>query len=155
IERARLYASSAGINQFQLNDQTVGDTLLAPGWSVYPRRLRYETHDVTSLVTPGDNVVGAVVADGWWRGDLTWEMHRNVYGDRLGLLAQLEVTYSDGTVEAIATDESWQSSHGPILRADLYNGESFDARVEADAWKVVETFEPEVGPLVARAGPPV
>ncbi len=105
IERARLYATSAGINQLHLNGLVVGDTLLAPGWSAYPERLRYETHDVTALVAPGENVIGAVVADGWWRGYLGWDMQHDVYGDRLGLLAQLEVTFSDGTVETIATDD--------------------------------------------------
>jgi alpha-L-rhamnosidase len=165
IERARLYATSAGINQLQLNGQVVGDTLLAPGWSMYDQRLRYETHDVTALVAPGENAIGAVVADGWWRGHLSWEMRRNVYGDRIGLLAQLEITYSDGTVETIATDATWQTSLGPILTADLYNGESFDARVRLDgwstagfddsAWSDAETFTPKVGRLVARAGPPV
>ena len=99
IERARLYATSAGVNQLHLNGAVVGDTVLAPGWSTYDQRLRYETHDVTAIVSPGENAIGAVVADGWWRGHLSWEMMRNVYGDRLGLLAQLEITYSDGTTE--------------------------------------------------------
>ncbi len=165
IERARLYATSAGINQLQLNGQVVGDTLLAPGWSMYDQRLRYETHDVTALVAPGANAIGAVVADGWWRGYLGWEMMRNVYGDRIGLLAQLEISYSDGTTETIATDATWRTSSGPILSADLYNGESFDARLRLDgwstagfddsAWSAAETFAPTVGRLVARAGPPV
>jgi alpha-L-rhamnosidase len=165
IERARLYATSAGINQLHLNGAVVGDTLLAPGWSTYPERLRYETHDVTALVAPGENVIGAVVADGWWRGHLGWIMKRNAYGDRLGLFAQLEVTYSDGTTETIATDATWRTSVGPVLCADLYNGESFDARLQLDGWSAVgfddsawspaETFVPAVGRLVARQGPPV
>jgi alpha-L-rhamnosidase len=97
IERARLYATSAGVHQLQLNGDIVGDRVLSPGWSAYASRLRYETHDVTHAVSTGDNVMGAVVADGWWMGYLTWQMRRNVYGDQLGLLAQLEITYSDGT----------------------------------------------------------
>jgi alpha-L-rhamnosidase len=165
IERARLYATSAGINQLSLNGAVVGDTLLAPGWSAYDHRLRYETHDVTAVVAPGENAIGAVVADGWWRGYLGWEMRRNVYGDRLGLFAQLEITYSDGAVDTIATDASWRTSYGPILSADLYNGESFDARLRQDGWSVAgfddstwsaaETFAPAVGRLVPRTGPPV
>jgi alpha-L-rhamnosidase len=165
IERARLYATSAGINQLYCNGEVVGDTVLAPGWSAYGTRLRYETHDVATLVAPGDNVLGAVVADGWWRGYLGWEMLRNVYGDRLGLLAQLEVTYSDGHVETIATDAEWCTATGPWLKADLYNGEMYDACLELgdwsspgfdDAtWSAAAPFAPDVGPLVARQGPPV
>ena len=124
IERARLYVTSAGIHELHLNGEAIGDTVLAPGWSAYADRLRYDTHDVTDHVSLGDNVLGAVVADGWWRGNLTWEMKRDVYGDRLGLLAQLEVSYSDGTEETVGTDRDWLTSPGPILSADLYNGES-------------------------------
>jgi len=165
IERARLYATSAGINTLHCNGEVVGDTLLAPGWSSYQYRIRYETHDVTALVAPGDNVLGAVVADGWWRGNLTWEMRRNVYGDRLGLFAQLEVTYSDGHLETVATDTAWRTATGPWMAADLYNGETYDARRRVDgwsspgfddaAWTPAEPFAPEVGPVVARQGPPV
>ena len=91
IERARLYATSAGVNQLHLNGAVVGTSVLSPGWSAYASRLRYETHDVTDALSLGENVIGAVVADGWWTGNLTWQMRRNVYGDRLGLLAQLEI----------------------------------------------------------------
>jgi alpha-L-rhamnosidase len=165
IERARLYVTSAGINQLHLNGGPVGDTVLAPGWSAYADRIRYETHDVTGHVHPGENVLGAVVADGWWRGFLTWEMKRDVYGDRLGLLAQLEVTYSDGTGETIGTDPNWTSSAGPVLSADLYNGESFDARIDLGGWSRpgfddskwggTEVFSPLVGDLVSPIAPPV
>jgi alpha-L-rhamnosidase len=165
VVRARLYATSAGINQLHLNGAVVGDTVLAPGWSAYEKRLRYETHDVTEQIVAGDNVIGAVVADGWWKGHLTWEMTRNVYGDRLGLLAQLEITWSDSSVETVATDATWRTSTGPVIDADLYNGESYDARLYMDgwsepgfddaSWNAAERFEPAVGALVAREGPPV
>jgi alpha-L-rhamnosidase len=165
VERARLYVTSAGINQCFLNGEAVGDTLLAPGWSAYDERLRYETHDVTALLRVGENGFGAVVADGWWRGYLSWEMQRNVYGEQLGFFAQLEIEYADGYVATMVTDSSWRSSYGPILRADLYNGEAFDARLGVDdwsqagfddsSWNAVEEFSPAVGRLVARAGPPV
>ena len=165
IERARLYATSAGINQLHLNGQVVGTSLLAPGWSAYADRLRYETHDVTDLLSTGANVLGAVVADGWWRGYLTWEMLRDVYGDRHGLLAQLEVTYSDGSTETFGTGANWVTSDGPIQTADLYNGEAFDARLVMDGWDspgfddsgwhATEVFSPKVGRLVSPMAPPV
>ena len=165
IQRARLYVTSAGIHELHLNGEAIGDTVLAPGWSAYADRLRYDTHDVTDHVTLGDNVLGAVVADGWWRGNLTWEMKRDVYGDRLGLLAQLEVGYSDGTEETIGTDRDWLTSPGPILSADLYNGESYDARIDLGRWSSpgyddaewgpTEAFNPVVGQLVAPIAPPV
>lgn len=165
IVRARLYATSAGINQLQLNGRVVGRSVLSPGWSAYASRLRYETHDVTDQVCLGENVIGAVVADGWWAGYLTWQMRRNVYGDELGLLAQLEVRFSDGTTRIVGTGPDWQTSDGPIVDADLYNGEVFDARIDRDGWSHpgyddstwggAALFEPTVGDLVAPTAPPV
>ncbi len=165
IERARLYATSAGVYQLHLNGEVMGTSVLAPGWSAYASRIRYETHDLTGLVNFGENVLGAIVADGWWRGNLTWEMKRNVYGDRHGLLAQLELVYSDGSTECVATDSGWVTSAGPILNADLYNGESYDARIDLDGWSTpgyddagwstAEVFSPVVGELVAPMAPPV
>ena len=130
VSRARLYATSAGVHRLEVNGAVVGDQVLAPGWTSYRHRLHYETYDVTDLLQDGANVLGAVVADGWWRGHLTWEMERNVYGARLGLLAQLEITYDDGSTEVIATSDDWTCSRGPILASDLYNGETYDARLE-------------------------
>ena len=165
IERARLYVTSAGINRLHLNGGVVGTSVLAPGWSAYAAHLRYETHDVSDQVSIGDNVIGAVVADGWWRGYLTWQMKRNVYGDRLGLLAQLEVFFSDGTAKTVVTDAGWRTSVGPCVDADLYNGEVYDARIDLDGWSTagfddstwgdVEVFGPTVGDLVAPTAPPV
>ncbi len=165
IERARLYVTSAVIHHLHLNGEPVGDSVLAPGWSAYADRLRYETHDITGSAALGENVLGAVVADGWWRGFLTWEMKRNVYGDRLGLLTQLEVTYSDGSGETIGTNADWLTSTGPIVNADLYNGESYDARIELGGWSSAgyddsgwggtQVFSPMVGELVASIAPPV
>jgi alpha-L-rhamnosidase len=165
IERARLYVTSAGVHRLHLNGAVVGDAVLAPGWSAYRSRLRYDTHDVTDLLTAGENVLGAVVADGWWRGYLTWTMARNVYGDRLGLLAQLEVTFSDGSIQTVTSDLAWRASTGPTLAADLYNGETYDARLELDGWSApgyddagwsaVEEFAPAVGALEPPPGPPV
>jgi alpha-L-rhamnosidase len=165
VASARLYLSSAGLNQGWLNGSPVGDAVLEPGWTPYGKRLRYATYDVTSLLLPGANTIGIVLADGWWRGYLTWDMVRNFYGDRLGLLAQLEVSLDDGSVIAIVSDEHWKTSTGPVLEADLYNGESYDARLnlgswanpayDDSAWEQTQRFQPVVGQLMARHGPPV
>jgi alpha-L-rhamnosidase len=165
VAQARLHITSAGVHEVLLNGERVGTSVLAPGWTSYANRLPYETHDVTALVRGGRNVLVATVADGWWRGHLGWEMKRNVYGDRIGLLAQLELTYADGTTGVVATDGGWRTAFGPILVSDLYNGETYDARLEHDgwdrpgfddaAWRPAEPFSPTAGRLVAPQGPPV
>jgi len=135
VRRARLYVTCLGGYEMQINAATVGDHVLAPGWTSYDHRLRYQTFDVTDLIVEGSNAVGAILGDGWYRGRLGVRGgRRNIYGDRLALLAQLEIEYKDGTAERIVTDESWRAAPGPILASDIYDGEIYDARLEREGW---------------------
>ncbi|HVQ29578.1 MAG TPA: family 78 glycoside hydrolase catalytic domain, partial [Vicinamibacteria bacterium] len=99
------------------------------------------------------------------RGNLAWEDRRNLYGDRLGLLAQIEVTYKDGRKETIGSDGSWKSATGPLLMSEIYHGETYDARLEKAGWTApgygdaqwagVKVADHPKDDLVAPAGPPV
>ena len=165
IVAARLRVSAHGLVQVHLNGRVVGDEVLAPGWTSYHHRLRYRTHDVTDLVRSGANVVGAQLADGWYRGYLGFAGSREVYGDRTGVLVQLEVERLDGTRIVVGTDATWRWTLGPITRADLYRGETFDTQREQTGWDKtgfddtgwspvdVMPFDPAT--LVAPTGPPV
>ena len=82
IRRARIYATAHGVYELELNGVRVGDQELAPGWTAYESRLRYQTYDVTDLLAPGENVVGAWLGDGWWRGHLGWDGRKDLYGSR-------------------------------------------------------------------------
>ncbi|MBE0654811.1 MAG: family 78 glycoside hydrolase catalytic domain [Bacteroidales bacterium] len=50
------------------------------------------------------------------------------------MMAQLEVTFTSGKKVMIGTDGSWKSSTGPILRSGIYDGETYDARLEKTGW---------------------
>jgi alpha-L-rhamnosidase len=134
IVSARIYATSLGLYELRLNGQRVGEAVLTPGWTSYDHRLQYQTYDVTSLMREGDNVLGAMLGDGWYRGYLGHRGHRNVYGDRLALLLQLHLTYADGRAEIIGSDTAWRAARGPIQMSDLYLGETYDARQEKLGW---------------------
>ncbi|MCG3208809.1 MAG: hypothetical protein FOGNACKC_02421 [Anaerolineae bacterium] len=131
---ARVYATSLGLYQLRLNGQRVGDAVLTPGWTSYDHRLQYQTYDVTGLVRPGDNALGAILGDGWYRGHMGFTGARNLYGNRLALLLQLHLTYADGRVEIISSDEQWRAARGPIQMSDIYMGEDYDARLEKPGW---------------------
>jgi alpha-L-rhamnosidase len=143
----------------------VGDQVLAPGWTSYDTRLQYQTYDVTDLLRRGPNAVGVALGDGWYRGRLAWEKRRNTYGTRTALLAQIVVRYNDGREQVISTSEGWKSSTGPIIASDIYNGETYDARLEKAGWsqagfddrtwKGVRVAEHQKDMLISPAGPPI
>ena len=166
IARARAYVTSHGLYELHLNGQRVGDELFTPGWTSYKKRLQYQVYDVTSLLQRGRNAVGALLGNGWYRGDLMgFAGRRNVYGDRLALLLQIEVTYSDGRSEIMGSDASWKSATGPILMSEIYNGETYDARLEKPGWtrsgfddrdwRAVKLADYGKDTLVASTAPPV
>jgi alpha-L-rhamnosidase len=126
---ARLYITARGVYTAEINGHIVDDCLLAPGWSAYRRRLRYQVFDVTGLLRADGNAIGITVADGWYRGYLAWESRRNWYGTRTAGLAQLEIEDAEGRRRFVTTDEQWRAGQGPIRSADIYMGESYDARL--------------------------
>ena len=74
------------------------------------------------------------LGNGWYRGDLAWEGRRNIYGDRLGLLLQIESPTRMGARSSSASDGQWKASTGPILMSEIYHGETYDARLEKAGW---------------------
>ncbi len=134
VQSARAYVTGHGLYEMQINGRRVGDQVFTPGWTSYHNRLQYQAYDVTELLQEGENAIGVTLGDGWYRGYIGFNNQRNFYGDKLALLAQIEVTYAGGNTEVITTDKNWTSSTGPILKSDIYNGEVYDARLEARGW---------------------
>jgi alpha-L-rhamnosidase len=130
---ARLYVTALGLYEASLNGARIGQDSFTPGWTDTNKRVQYQVYDVGAQLVVGENVLGAILGDGWYCGHVA-QKGREVYGDRPKLLAQLELTLADGRREAIVTDESWQVASGPILENDLLMGESYDARQELPGW---------------------
>ncbi|PYP38578.1 MAG: alpha-L-rhamnosidase [Gemmatimonadetes bacterium] len=165
VRSARLYVTSLGLYEAYLNGQRIGDQLFTPGWTSYRRRLQYQTYDVTSLVRPGANVIGAMLGDGWYRGQLGFFGQRNLYGRRLAVRAQLEIRYESGRTERVVSDSGWKTKTGPVLASDIYGGETYDTRRELSGWAsapyddrewvAVARVDPPPSALVASLSPPV
>ncbi len=94
VKEARAYVTSHGLYEMHLNGQRVGDQVFTPGWTSYNKRLQYQTYDVTNLLRRGDNAVGVILGNGWYRGNIGFSGQRNFYGDRLALLMQIKINLS-------------------------------------------------------------
>lgn len=136
ILSATAFITAHGMYEAQINGKRVGDYYLTPGWTSYNKRLQYQVFDVTNLLNSGKNAIGVAVGNGWYRGFLAWENQRDIYGKRLGLLVQLQITYKDGSSEIIISDDSWKSSTGGILYSEIYHGETYDAGAEKKGWSL-------------------
>jgi alpha-L-rhamnosidase len=135
IVSARVYVTSHGFYELHINGKKVGDEEFTPGWTSYNKRLQYQVFDITQLLQQGTNSVGAMLADGWYRGALAWNNNWGIWGKKLGFLCQLKITFEDGSEQIIVTDNSWKGSQdGPVTRDGIYDGESYDARKELKGW---------------------
>ncbi|MGH9104431.1 MAG: glycoside hydrolase family 78 protein, partial [Acidimicrobiales bacterium] len=167
LSRARLYATARGAYELSINGQRVGDAVLAPGWTDYDQRCLYQAYDVSALLMPGDNVLGAIVADAWACGYVGFDAKRRAahYAHDPELLAVLVVQYADGTEQRIVTDDRWRSSTGAVVYADLLMGERRELAFEPEGWdrpgydasSWLPVSRRELGSqlLVADPGPPV
>jgi len=164
VRAAELAVSSLGIFEAYLNGRAVGPDVLSPGWSSYEWRLRYRTYDVKDLLAPS-TVLGISLGNGWSRGRLGWNGNRAFYGDRLAVIAQLEVTFTDGHRQLVRTDQRWRAGPSATLANDLYGGQVIDARRAGDGWMHpgaalagwggVESLAFDTGRLTPYIGPPV
>lgn len=133
IASARLYITSHGVYNAFINGVPVGNHHMAPGWTTYHSRLNFQVFDVTKLLQ-SENVLAVELGEGWYASRL-WREGRFVFGKDLALLSQLEINFKDTTERlTVTSDESWESSVGPILSSEIYDGEVYDMAQEQPGW---------------------
>ncbi|MFZ4517914.1 MAG: family 78 glycoside hydrolase catalytic domain [Microthrixaceae bacterium] len=169
VGQAVLHITAHGIYEAFLNGRRVGDLELTPGFTAYRSHLHVQTFDVTEHLRAGRNAVGALLSDGWWRGRSGPVRQPDAYGPRTALLAELEVTTTDGATIRIGTGDDWRSTPGHILGADLVAGEVHDLRRRVHGWAEpgtdrstwspvtvvdhpTDVLRPPVGPPTRRVG---
>jgi len=139
ISRAELHITACGLYSAYINGLLVTDEVFTPGYTLYTKRLQFQSFDVTELLQAGQNVLSLIMGDGWWRGSLGATSARNAYGDDIRLAALLKVIFKDGNEQKIGTDESWKATQdGPIRKSDWKDGEVYDARRELQGWHEAE-----------------
>ncbi|MDR1584152.1 MAG: glycoside hydrolase family 78 protein [Prevotellaceae bacterium] len=168
IAQARLYITGLGYYEATLNGKPVDDRRLDPGWTNYGKQILYSVFDVTPLVKSGENAIGITLGNGFYNPlpmRIFRQLRDHLYIGRPCFIAQVKLSFTDGTEEWIVTDESWKMSAGPILRNNVYLGEHYDARKELDGWdnagfddsnwSLSVKVAPPSGTLTAQMQPPI
>jgi alpha-L-rhamnosidase len=130
-KRARVYVTALGLYELRINGRRVGRDCLSPEWTDYTKRVQYQAYDVTGFLRPGENVIGAMLGDGWFAGQVAW-IQRGKTGYGLSVPRLLVQLHADDQI--VATDETWKATRGPITYSDLLGGETYDARLEQEGW---------------------
>jgi len=133
VRTATLYASALGIFDLHLNGALVAEDYFNPGWTNYGGRVYYRAYDVTSRIRQGENVLGAVLADGWYSGYVGW-FGPCCFGKFPQFRGQLVIETTDGARQVVSSGPGWKATTGPIREADLLMGETYDARLELRGW---------------------
>lgn len=167
IKKATVYIAGLGLYELYINGRKVGEQVLAPSPTDYRKSVLYNTHDVTSLVKQGNNVIGTILGNGRY-----FTMRQEYKPKKINtfgypkVLLQLEIEYANGTRKIIASDDTWKLNvDGPIRTNNEYDGEEYDATKELGAWTVAgfndsKWLKPQLvkapeGKLVAQLAPPM
>lgn len=141
IKLARLYVCGLGLYEVHINGEKVGDSYLTPYFTDYRYWKQYQTYEVQGMLKPGENQIDVFLGNGWYKGRLGYTNKgqlKEYYGRQFRLLADLYVKERDGKSYVIGTDESWMALKSPIIVSGIYDGEMYDARMEAALTKVPE-----------------
>src|SRR4051794_33289967 len=145
VTKARLHMTGLGQYGAKLNGQPVGDAVLEPGQTSYFAEVDYRTYDVTSLLKPGGNLLGVETGSGAYQRVITpgrYFFQNNpapVYGSPK-VIAELDLTYADGTTQRINSDTSWKTQLGPTTFSAWWAGEDYDARRQPTDWTTSSTL---------------
>lgn len=137
VEEARVYIASAGYHELFINGQRVGSDYLDPGYTHFDKRILYVTHDITPFLKEGENVVAAVLGNGWYniQSVAVWDFHEARWRGRPAMMGEIRIQYEDESMDTIHTDQSWLTHTGAYTYDNLYSGDRYDARLEEEGWK--------------------
>ena len=130
VKKARLYISACGLYEASLNGMKIGKEHLTPYCSAYDEWIEIETFVLDEMIRQ-ENRLEIMLGNGWYRGRFGFSRdERPAYGDTWKLIADLYLTYEDGSEEIIFTDESWDVARSNIVFSNIYDGEIVDDTLE-------------------------
>ena len=136
VARARLRIVGLGYYVAYINGERIGDRVLDPPPTTFNETALYATHDVTDIVHHGENVLAVTLGRGYFgapRSTDVVDLASAPWWSEPRLLAQLDVTYANGSTARILSDGSWRMADGPSSDSARV-GERYDARLAPPGW---------------------
>ncbi len=155
IKSARAYIAVAGLYELYINGEKIGNHRLDPMFTRFDRRNLYVAYDVTRQVQNGQNAVGVLLGNGWYNHQSTavWFFDRAPWRDRPAFCMDLRITYDDGSVEVVASDNTWKTALSPVIFNSIYTAEHYDARLEQPGWNTAGFDASQWKSITYRAAP--
>lgn len=155
VENARLYVGCAGLYAAKINGSPVDHERLTPFCNDYSSWMQTITHDVTGALKPGENSLEFTLANGWYKGRFGLAGQSNNYGDKLALLCELHITYTDGTKEVVCSGDGWTVRDTVFASAELYDGVVMDYTRNLQTGYAAQRLDMDTNLLQDRLSPPV
>lgn len=153
---ARAYICGLGLYHFEMNGEKVGDEYFTPYCNAYDQWIQYQTFDITHQLNTGLNTVSVMLGNGWYKG--RYGADKGVvgfYGDRFALICEIHIMLENGEERVIVTDPTWKAHRSPVIASDIFDGETYDARITPDATWNVKPIQLDMNLLEARRSIPV
>ena len=156
VAKARLYVTGLGLYEAYIDGKKVGDEYLTPYSNNYNRWVQYQTYDITDQIAGGGKL-SILLGNGWYKGRFGFSAFedKGYYGNEWKFIADVVLTYTDGTEEVIGTDESWTVTRSRIMFSNLYDGEQVDATAPELPAEEPTVCDAPKGRLEARRSLPV
>lgn len=156
MAKARLYVTGLGLYEAYIDGKKVGDEYLTPYSNNYNRWVQYQTYDITDQIAGGGKL-SILLGNGWYKGRFGFSAFedKGYYGNEWKVIADVVLTYTDGTEEVIGTDESWTVTRSRIMFSNLYDGEQIDATAPELPAEEPTVCDAPKGRLEARRSLPV
>lgn len=153
IRSARFYGTALGLFECYVNGEKAGEEYLAPFYTDYNNWLQYVTYDITGLLRSGENALGAMLGDGWYKGRFGFiDKMDELYGNRFQFLAEVRIVYEDGSIDSIGTDTGWKCAPCEIQSASIYDGEYIDSRNRLKGFATIDCEKDKFKSATAQAG---
>ncbi len=171
---AKVRVVGLGHYELRCNGEIVGDSVVNQAWSQYDRTIYWQEFDLAPHLRTGENVIGVLLGNSFWRVGPANDPGRFVKTDAMpdfsgGMQFSL---WLEGTIEsasgsriALRSDEDWRWTDGPLVFSHIYAGEDWDARrwpngwdepdFDASTWKRVAAAEPPLAELAPLLSPPL